>query len=58
MKQNLRACKRRGVAFNLEVFSEDELDEIHLATLEVLEQTGVFVEDEKALKVYDGGGKS
>ena len=35
--------------FSLNVFTDDELNEIHLATLEVLEKTGLFVEDEEAL---------
>ena len=34
----------------------DELDEIHLATLEVLEKTGLRFDDEEALEVLDGGG--
>jgi trimethylamine--corrinoid protein Co-methyltransferase len=40
----------------LEVFTEDELREIHLATLEVLAQTGVFVEDDEALEIFAAGG--
>ena len=35
--------------FGLLLFSEDELDDIHLATLEILENIGVFVEDQEAL---------
>jgi trimethylamine---corrinoid protein Co-methyltransferase len=38
------------------VFTPDELDDIHLATLEVLERTGVYVEDEAALDVLADGG--
>ena len=34
----------------------DELDEIHLATLEVLEKTGLRFDDQEALEVLDGGG--
>jgi trimethylamine:corrinoid methyltransferase-like protein len=33
-----------------EIFSRDELNRIHTATLEVLERTGVKVEEEKALE--------
>jgi trimethylamine--corrinoid protein Co-methyltransferase len=42
--------------FSLNVFTEDELDEIHLATLEVLEKTGLFVEDEEALNIFGDHG--
>ncbi len=38
------------------MFTPDELEQIHLATLEVLERTGVFVEDEEALAIFEGGG--
>ncbi len=56
MKRSLHAGKRLSGGFSLNVFSEDELDEIHLATLEVLQKTGVFVESEEALEVFHGGG--
>ena len=56
MKRNLHDGKRQSGGFSLNVFSDDELYEIHLATLEVLEKTGVFVEDPEALAVFDGGG--
>ena len=42
--------------FGLLLFSEAELDDIHLATLEVLETIGVYVEDQEALEIFDGGG--
>jgi len=38
------------------VFTDDELYEIHLATLEVMEKTGLLFDDEEALEVLDGGG--
>lgn len=56
MKRNIYAGKRQTGGFSLNVFSEDELYDIHLATLEVLEKTGVFVENEEALDILDGGG--
>jgi len=56
MKRNLHAGKIHSGGFSLNVFSDDELYEIHLATLEVLEKTGLFVEDEEALDVFYGGG--
>ncbi len=33
-----------------------ELDEIHRATLEVLEKTGIYVETDEALEIFDGAG--
>ena len=56
MKRNLHAGKRMSGGFSLNVFTDDELYEIHLATLEVLEKTGVFVQDEEAREILDGGG--
>jgi len=45
---------RQGIGVNL--FSNDELYELHLATLELLQQTGVRVEHDRALDIFDGGG--
>ncbi len=56
MRRNPRAGARKSGGFRLEVFTPDELQEIHLATLEVLSQTGVFVEDDEALAIFEGGG--
>jgi len=56
MRRNPRAGARKSGGFRLEVFSDDELQEIHLATLEVLGRTGVFVEDEEALTIFAEGG--
>jgi len=56
LRRNLHAGKRQSGGFSLNVFSDDELYEIHLATLEVLQKTGVFVEDQEALEIFDGGG--
>jgi trimethylamine--corrinoid protein Co-methyltransferase len=56
LKRNLHAGKRQSGGLGLNIFTADELDEIHLATLEVLENTGLFFEDEEALEVLDGGG--
>ncbi len=41
---------------SVNVFTESELDDIHLATLEILERTGVFVEDDEALDIFKDGG--
>jgi trimethylamine--corrinoid protein Co-methyltransferase len=36
--------------------TDDEVHEIHLATLEVLKDVGVFVENNKAMDLFEGGG--
>lgn len=56
MKRNLHAGKRLSGGAGLKLFSDDELYEIHLATLEVLQKTGLFFEDDEALSILDGGG--
>lgn len=56
MKRNFHAGKTINNGFGLLLFSDDELDDIHLATLEVLETVGVFVEDQEALEIFDSGG--
>jgi trimethylamine--corrinoid protein Co-methyltransferase len=56
MKRNLSAGKSQSGGFSVNVFNTDELNEIHLSTLEVLEKTGLFVEDEEAMAIFDGGG--
>jgi len=56
LRRNMRAGKSKNGGLEFKVFSDDEMDEIHLATLEVLEKTGLFFEDEEALQVLDGGG--
>ncbi len=56
MKRNLHAGKRLSGGLGLNLFTEDELYELHLATLEVLEKTGLFFEDAEALETLDGGG--
>lgn len=56
MKRNLHAGKRQSGGLGLKIFTDDELYEIHLATLEVLQKTGLFIEDEEALEILDGGG--
>ena len=45
-----------GGALRLEVLSAADLDAIHAETLNVLEQTGVFVEDDEALDIFSDGG--
>ena len=56
MIRSLHAGSKGTGGFSLNVFSEDELEDIHLATLEVLQKTGVFVGDDEAMEIYDGAG--
>jgi trimethylamine--corrinoid protein Co-methyltransferase len=56
MRRNPRAGARASGGLRLEVFSGDELQQIHSATLEVLSRTGVFVEDEEARDIFAAAG--
>jgi trimethylamine--corrinoid protein Co-methyltransferase len=56
MKRNLHAGKQLNGGLSLNILTDDELNEIHLGTLEVLDQTGVFVEDDAALECFENGG--
>ena len=56
MKRNLHAGGTRSRGLSVNVFTESELDDIHLATLEVLERTGVFVEADDARDIFRDGG--
>jgi trimethylamine---corrinoid protein Co-methyltransferase len=56
MKRNRHAGRAMSGGLSLNILTDDELEEIHLGTLEVLDQTGVFVEDETALAVFESGG--
>jgi len=56
LKRNLHAGKRQSGGLGLKLFTDEELEEIHLATLEVLEKTGLLFDDEEALDVLDGSG--
>ena len=56
MRRGPVAGKRRSDGVRFAVLTEDEVTDIHLGTLEVLERTGVFVEDEEAREVFAGAG--
>jgi len=56
VKRNLRAGGTRTLGLSVNVFTESELDDLHLGTLEVLERTGVFVEADEALDIFKDGG--
>ncbi|UCB44809.1 MAG: trimethylamine methyltransferase family protein [Spirochaetota bacterium] len=46
------------VAFSLSCFSNNDLEDIHLATLEILQQTGVRVESDEAMEIFEESGAS
>jgi trimethylamine--corrinoid protein Co-methyltransferase len=46
------------VGFSMNCFSNDDLEDIHLATLEILHQTGVRVESEEAMEIFEQGKAS
>ena len=56
MRRNPHAGRLGSGGLSLNVFTPDEIEDIHLATLEVLERTGVFVEEQAALDVLADGG--
>ena len=52
------ACRGRAPGMCLDILSAADLDAIHTETLQVLEETGVSVEDDEALDIFaDGGAK-
>lgn len=56
MKRNLPSGYSTYTGFNVQMFSDYELESIHEATLEVLEKTGVFFESVHALDLFEKGG--
>ena len=56
VKRSLHAGRRTSGGLRLDVFTPDELAGIHLGTLDVLERTGVWVEDEEAREILAGAG--
>lgn len=56
MKRGFHCGGERRAAADIRIFSEDALKQIHLGTLEVLERTGVWVEQDEALDIYVDGG--
>lgn len=55
-RRNIAAGNSLIEGFGLNVFSQEALDRIHNATLEVLWYEGVKVYSDLALEIYDGGG--
>jgi trimethylamine--corrinoid protein Co-methyltransferase len=56
MRSSLFAGKHRTWGLSLNILTGDELDDIHLGTLEILEKTGIFVENDEALDLFESGG--
>ncbi len=56
MAYRASASTNRTKGFGLQMFSPDELQEIHYATLEVLEKTGIKVYDSEARSYFAKGG--
>jgi len=56
VKRNPSVGRPRSGGLHVSVFTESELEDIHFASLEVLERAGVFVEDDEALDIFSDGG--
>lgn len=56
MRRNRHAGGSFSSGFSLNVLNEDALYQIHLDTLEIMETTGLFVESDAALEVYEANG--
>ena len=56
MKRDFQEDIQLSGSLSLNVLTDDQVNKIHLSTLELLDQTGVFVEDEKALDCFESGG--
>jgi trimethylamine--corrinoid protein Co-methyltransferase len=54
--RNFQPGKQRSQGLGLSCLTDDELFDLHLATLEVLEKTGLFIEAEEAMAVFEGAG--
>ncbi len=56
VKRNLYSDIMMSGGFGFNVFTEEEIERVHLATLEVMEKTGLYVGTEEALDILEGGG--
>ena len=54
--RGIHAGSRRMDGIGLDMFTYDELYDIHLATLDVLWDIGCKVESEEAIEIFDGAG--
>jgi trimethylamine:corrinoid methyltransferase-like protein len=50
VKRSRHAGRTRGGGLSLNVFTPNEIDDIHVVTLDVLQPTGVIVVREKAIR--------
>lgn len=58
MKRNHIAGYPAATACNLQMFTDGDLERIHLSTLEVLDRVGVYFESDEAVKILkDAGAK-
>jgi trimethylamine--corrinoid protein Co-methyltransferase len=53
---NFHPRKPGSQGLSLNSLTDDALNDIHQATLEVLENTGLFIETDEALEVFEGAG--
>lgn len=56
MKRNHIAGYPSATAANLSLFTDGDLERIHLATLEILERVGVYFENDEAIKILKDAG--
>ena len=58
MIPNLFNSRKNGLAFTpkMAVVNEEQLEQLHMATLELLERTGVQITHPRALEILHGGG--
>ncbi len=54
--RNLYSDVALSGGFGFNVFTDDEIDRIHLATLEVMDKTGLYVGSDEALDILEAGG--
>ena len=54
--RNLYADFASSGGFGFNVFTDSELEKVHLATLEVMSKTGLYVGSDEALDILEGGG--
>ena len=56
VKRNLYSEIAASGGFGFNVFNDEEINKIHLATLEVMEKTGLYVGTPEAMDVLESGG--
>jgi trimethylamine--corrinoid protein Co-methyltransferase len=56
MRRNLMAGRESIVGTGLLLFSQSDLEQIHYATLEVMEESGIYVQGGEALDYFAGAG--